>query len=65
MHTIGERFCPYCSNYKPDKNFKTIFHFKSMTKRGMCPTCQGKRKLPHSKLIEMAEQDKIDKKANR
>lgn len=61
MSQLRERFCPYCTQFKPDLAFKFVMHLKSQTKRGMCPSCQDRRKLPHSKLIEMAAQDKLDK----
>lgn len=62
MSRPAERFCAYCQNFKGDFGFRFITDTKKFTKRGMCPPCQEKRKLPHSKLIEMAEQDKIDRK---
>lgn len=62
MIRVSERFCAYCQNFKSDIGFKFITHLKTLTKRGMCPPCQARRKLPHSKLIEMAEQDKLERK---
>lgn len=57
-----ERFCPYCQCFRADAGFRTILHPKTMSKRGMCPYCQEKRKRPHSELVAMAEQDKIERK---
>lgn len=61
MTRLKERMCMYCSSFKPDVGFKFVSHLKSMTRRGMCTTCQDKRKIPHSTLIEMAAQDKLER----
>lgn len=54
----AQRYCPYCQQFKPDKGFKQVLHFKSGSKRGMCPPCQELRKRPREELAAMAEQDK-------
>ena len=62
MVRVKERHCMYCAQFKQDIGFKFVIHMKSQTKRGMCPSCQTKRKIPHAQLIEMAERDKNERK---
>lgn len=59
---MTDRFCPYCRIFKPDEGFKTILHTSSNTRRGMCPQCQERRKLPRSVLQELADRDKQARK---
>lgn len=51
------RFCMYCQQFKPDKGFKFVVHPKTLTKRGQCPSCQERRKMPREVLNEMAKQE--------
>lgn len=52
-----QRFCMYCQQFKPDKGFKFVVHPKTLTKRGQCPSCQERRKMPRDVLNEMAIQE--------
>lgn len=59
---MRSKFCAYCAQFKPDEDFKQIFHLKSGTRRSMCPACQTLRKKPRAELIALAEQDKAERK---
>jgi hypothetical protein len=56
------RFCPYCQNFRGDVGFKVIVHFKTQSKRGMCPHCQEVRKRPRADLIAEAGAEKLKRK---
>lgn len=47
----------YCQCFRKDEGFIFIVHQKTGSKRGQCPPCQEKRKLPRSELDRQAKQD--------
>lgn len=52
-----QRFCMYCQHFKKDEGFKFIVHPKTGSKRGQCPSCQERRKLPRETLNDLAKQE--------
>lgn len=56
------RFCMYCSKWRDPAGFKTIFHLKSGSKRGMCEPCQEMRKRPRDELEKLALKQKTERK---
>lgn len=58
---MSERYCPYCTRFKPDVGFKQILHPPTRSNRGQCPQCQDLRKKPHKELVAMAERDRIER----
>lgn len=59
---MKDKYCAYCSTFKPDEGFKHMFHLKSGTRRSMCPACQTLRKKPHEELVALAQRDKEERK---
>jgi hypothetical protein len=60
---MKKRFCPYGQHFVDDVGFIFKMHAKSMTKRGMCPSCQAKRKLPRAVLDRMTKEEKEARRA--
>jgi hypothetical protein len=61
-----ERWCHYgkpAGHYVLDEG-GWIFrvHWKSQTKRAMCPACQAKRKLPKEVLARMTEEERGERR---
>jgi hypothetical protein len=57
-----ERWCPYgkpAGHWVMDTGgWVTKHHFRSQTKRSMCPACQATRKLPRQVLERMTEEER-------
>ena len=58
-----DRYCPYHQGFVPDEGFRTITDPRSNTKRGMCPGCPAKRRLPRSTLQQLADRDRAERSA--
>jgi hypothetical protein len=58
-----ERYCPYHQGFVADEGFRIVTDPKSRTKRGMCPSCQAKRRLPRETLQALAERDRAERSA--
>jgi hypothetical protein len=61
---MKKRFCPYGQHFVDDAGFVFVLHPKSMTKRGMCPTCQAKRRLPRSEIERMTKEERDARRAS-
>lgn len=59
-----QRFCPYGQHFVDDEGFRFVLHAKSQTKRGMCPSCQAKRKLPRAVIDRMTEEEREGRRAS-
>lgn len=62
---MKDRFCPYHQGFVLDEGFKFIPHPATGTSRGMCPSCQAKRKRPHHELVALAAREKAERDAYR
>lgn len=54
---MADRFCMYCQQFRKDEGFIFVVHRKTLTKRGQCPSCQARRKLPRAELEKLAKQE--------
>jgi hypothetical protein len=60
---MKERHCAYCRNIRPDEGFRRVLSAVDTSVRYMCPGCQGRRKLPRAKLVEMAQVETEERRA--
>ena len=60
---MADRYCPYHQGFVVDEGFKVIFHTNSGTQRGMCPSCQERRKQPRAALQALADSERSARSA--
>lgn len=58
-----ERYCPYHQGFVADEGFRIVVDPRSNTKRGMCPGCQAKRRMPRATLQALADRDRAERSA--
>lgn len=60
---MAERYCPYGQHFVADEGFRIVVDPRSNTKRGMCPGCQAKRRMPRAELQALADRDRAERSA--
>lgn len=60
---MAKRYCPYHQGFVADEGFKVIHHPSSGTQRGMCPSCQERRKQPRAALQALANSERAARSA--